>query len=96
MKFTTPGVLRQVLSDKVFPNKQATKVKHLVCFAFRKSSRQELLERDEKGKKAKNPKKNPKKPAKEGKEGRHQKLRKLDYDALKLCGLSYMTVEIAK
>lgn len=68
MKFTTPGVLRQVLSDKVFPNKQATKVKHLVCFAFRKSSRQELLERDEKGKKAKNPKKS--KEASQGRQGR--------------------------
>jgi hypothetical protein len=35
------------------------------------------------------------KEVKEGK-GRHQKLRKLDCDALKLCGLSYTTEEIVK
>jgi hypothetical protein len=31
-----------------------------------------------------------------GEEGRHRKLRKLDCDALKLCGLSYTTEEIVK
>jgi hypothetical protein len=78
----TANLLRRVPSDKALPKQQATKVKHLVRFAFRKNSRQELLERGKEGK--------------EHKEGRHRKLRKLDCDALKLCGLSYTTEEIIK
>lgn len=57
-------------------------MKHLLRFAFRKNTRQELLERGKEGK--------------EGKECRHHKLRKLDCDTLKLCGLSYTTEEIVK
>lgn len=72
----TANLLRRVPSDRGLPKQQATKVKHLIRFAFRKNSRQEILERDE--------------------EGRHQKLRKLDCDALKLCGLSYTTEEIVR
>ena len=78
----TANLLRRVLSEKALPKQQATKVKHLVRFAFRKNSRQELLRRGKEGK--------------EDKEGRHRKLRKLDCDALKLCGLSYTTEEIVK
>lgn len=78
----TANLLRRVPSDKALPKQQATKVKHLVRFAFRKNRRQELLERAKEGK--------------EDKEGRHLKLRKLDCDALKLCGLSYTTEEIVK
>lgn len=73
---STANLLRRVPGDKALPKQQATKVKHLVRFAFRKNSCQELLKR--------------------GKEGRHRKLRKLDCDALKLCGLSYTTEEIVK
>ncbi|PVH92389.1 hypothetical protein DM02DRAFT_543749 [Periconia macrospinosa] len=65
----TANLLRRVPSDKALPKQQATKVKHLVRFAFRKNSH---------------------------KEGRHRKLRKLDCDALKLCGLSYTTEEMVK
>jgi len=78
----TANLLRRVLSEKALPKQQATKVKHLVRFAFRKNSRQELLGRGKEGK--------------EDKEGRHRKLRKLDCDTLKLCGLSYTTEEIVK
>jgi hypothetical protein len=87
----TANLLRQVPSDKALPKQQATKVKHLVRFAFRKNSRQELLERGKEGKEGKKDQE-----GKEGKEGRHRKLRKLDCDALKLCGLSYTTEEIVK
>ena len=75
----TANLLRQEPSDKALPKQQATKVKHLVRFVFRKNSHQEPLERG-KGKK--------------DKKDRHRKLRKLDCDALKLCGLSYTTEEI--
>jgi hypothetical protein len=78
----TANLLRRQPCDKALPKQQATKVKHLIRLAFRKNSRQELLERGEDGE--------------EGKEGRHRKLRKLDCDALKLCGLSYTTEEIVK
>lgn len=78
----TANLLRRQPSDKALPKQQATKVKHLIRFAFRKNSRQELLERSEEGK--------------ERKEDRRRKLRKLDCDALKLCGLSYTTEEIVK
>lgn len=81
----TANLLRRVPSDKALPKQQATKVKHLVRFAFRKNSRQELLERGKEGKRDKG-----------DKVGRHRKLRKLDCDALKLCGLSYTTQEIVK
>jgi len=37
-------------SSKALPKQQATKVKHLVRFTFRKNSRQELLEQGEEGK----------------------------------------------
>jgi hypothetical protein len=84
----TANLLRRVPSDKALPKQQATKVKHLVRFAFRKNSRQELLERAKEGKEGKKDKGD--------KEGRHRKLRKLDCDALKLCGLSYTTEEIVK
>ncbi|KIW38198.1 uncharacterized protein PV06_10144 [Exophiala oligosperma] len=87
----TANLLRRVPSDKALPKQQATKVKHLVRFAFRKNSRQELLERGKEGKEGKKDKGD-----KGDKEGRHQKLRKLDCDALKLCGLSYTTEEIVK
>jgi hypothetical protein len=84
----TANLLRRVPSDKALPKQQATKVKHLVRFAFRKNNRQELLERGKKGKEGKE--------GKDDKEGRHRKLRKLDCDTLKLCGLSYTTEEIVK
>jgi hypothetical protein len=84
----TANLLRRQPCDTALPKQQATKVKHLIRFAFRKNSRQELLER---GKEDKEEKEN-----KEVKEGRHRKLRKLDCDALKLCGLSYTTEEIVK
>lgn len=87
----TANLLQQVPSDKALPKQQATKVKHLVRFAFRKNSRQELLEQGKEGKEGKKDKGD-----KGDKEGRHQKLRKLDYDTLKLCGLSYTTEEIVK
>ena len=77
----TANLLRQLPSDKALPKQRATKVKHLLRFTFRKNSRQELLEQGGDG---------------EGEEGRHRKLRKLDCDALKLCGLSYTTEEIVK
>jgi hypothetical protein len=81
----TANLLRQVPSDKALPKQRATKVKHLVRFTFRKNSRQELLERGGEG---------------DGgggiEEGRHRKLRKLDCDTLKLCGLSFTTEEIVK
>ena len=75
----TANLLRQIPSSKALPKQQATKVKNLVRFTFRKNSRQELL-----------------KQGKAGREGRHRKLRKLDCDDLKLCGLSYTTEEIVK
>ncbi|CZS94284.1 uncharacterized protein RCO7_10332 [Rhynchosporium graminicola] len=75
----TANLLRRVPGNKALPKQQAMKVRHLVRFAFRKNSRQELPGR-----------------GKKGKEGRHRKLRKLDCDALKLCGLSYTTEEIVK
>ncbi|KFY01437.1 hypothetical protein O988_02741 [Pseudogymnoascus sp. VKM F-3808] len=70
----TANLLRRHPSDKALPKQQATKVRHLIRFAFRKNSEE----------------------AKERKEGRRRNLRKLDCDAVKLCGLSYTTEEIIK
>lgn len=64
---------------------------YLVYFAFRSNSCQELLPRGKESKKAKEGKGN-----KEGTEGGHRKLRKLDCDVLKFCGLFYITEEIVK
>jgi hypothetical protein len=81
----TANLLRQVPSNKGLPKQRAKKVKNLVRFTFRKNSRQEPLKRGKEGEGV------------EGVEGgRHRKLRKLDCDALKLCGLSYTTEEIVK
>jgi hypothetical protein len=82
----TANLLRHIPSDKALPKQRATKVKHLVRFTFRKNSRQELLERGAEGDGGDG--------GGGGEEGRHRKLRKLDCDALKLCGLSYTTDEI--
>jgi hypothetical protein len=49
----TASLLRQVPSDKALPKQQATKVKNLIRFAFRKNSRQELLEQGKEGKEGK-------------------------------------------
>jgi hypothetical protein len=46
----TANLLRRVPSDRALPKQQATKVKHLVRFAYRKNSRQERLERGKEGK----------------------------------------------
>ncbi|KFY30326.1 hypothetical protein V494_08189 [Pseudogymnoascus sp. VKM F-4513 (FW-928)] len=78
----TANLLRRQPSDKALPKQQATKVKHLIRFAFRQNSRQELHERSEE--------------AKERKEARRRNLRRLDCDAVKLCGLSYTTEEIIR
>jgi hypothetical protein len=43
----TANLLRRVPNGKALPRQQATKVKHLVRFAYRKNSRQERLEREE-------------------------------------------------
>lgn len=84
----TANLLRHIPSDKALPKQRATKVKHLVRFTLRKNSRQELLERGAEGDGGDG--------GGGGEEGRHRKLRKLDCDALKLCGLSYTTDEIVK
>lgn len=46
----TANLLQRVPSNKALPKQQATKVKHLVRFAFRKNSHQELPERGKEGK----------------------------------------------
>lgn len=63
------NLLRQHPTKKALPKQKATKVKHLIRFAFRKNDRGD---------------------------SRHKRLRDVDCDVLKFCGLSYTTEEILK
>jgi len=81
---STAILLRQTPSNQTLPNQKAGRVKTLVLSTFQENSSSELSEQYKKGKKDKNAK------------GKYEKLRELDCDALKLCGLCYTMEEIVK